>query len=161
MSPKPQGYVFRADYDAENRLTQISYTDADDIFHQSVFSYSYNHFLARVQTFENQRLSADVRIVRNGFLPLQDRSGQNAVLRSYTWALNMGGGIGGLLAMVQNAHAYQYLYDGKGNVAAVLDADQQQVASYRYDALANCWPKAALWTSLFSSLPNAVFPDRG
>ncbi|MCP4022637.1 MAG: RHS repeat-associated core domain-containing protein [Desulfobacteraceae bacterium] len=39
--------------------------------------------------------------------------------------------------MKQDGSNYQYLYDGKGNVAGVLDASQQTVASYRYDVFGN------------------------
>jgi RHS repeat-associated protein len=54
----------------------------------------------------------------------------------------MGGGIGGLLAVAEGGQHYQYLYDGKGNVSAVLDAAAQPVASYRYDAFGKLLAKA-------------------
>jgi uncharacterized protein RhaS with RHS repeats len=74
----------------------------------------------------------ETRIVRDGFLAVQERDENNTVLREYTWGLNLGGGIGGLLNLKQGGQDYAYLYDGKGNVAAVLDASQAVVAAYRY-----------------------------
>jgi RHS repeat-associated protein len=62
--------------------------------------------------------------------------------RSYTWGLNLSGGIGGLLAVTDAGQHYQYLYDGKGNVSAVLDAAAQPVASYRYDAFGKLLTKS-------------------
>ena len=57
----------------------------------------------------------------------------NNVTREYTWGLNKGGGIGGLLSLKESGSDYYYLYDGKGNVMVVLDSSQNPVASYRYD----------------------------
>jgi RHS repeat-associated protein len=48
-------------------------------------------------------------------------------------SLNKGSGIGGLLVMRQGGLDCDYLYDGKGNVSAVIDSTQAVVASYRYD----------------------------
>jgi RHS repeat-associated protein len=45
----------------------------------------------------------------------------------------MGGGIGGLLNLKQGGQDYSYLYDGKGNVSALINSTQQVVASYAYD----------------------------
>ena len=131
----PAGDIFTAQYDAENQLSVIEYTDSEGIAHESRFQYDYNGFLARVQTYVNHvpAPAADLRILRNGLLALQDRDGNNHTIRQYTWGLNLGGGIGGLLAMRQDGTNYQYLYDGKGNVTTVLDTANQTVASYRYD----------------------------
>lgn len=46
----------------------------------------------------------------------------------------MGGNIGGLLNLKQGGQNYAYLYDGKGNVTALLDGSQAVVAAYTYDA---------------------------
>jgi len=80
-----------------------------------------------------QTLVDTTRIVRNPTLPLQDRSGDNSVKNDYLWGLNYGGGIGGLLNLRQNGQGYDYLYDGSGNVHALLDVNTQIVASYRHD----------------------------
>ena len=82
---------------------------------------------------QNMTLVEDRRIVRDGKLAIQERDAANTLLREYTWGLNLGGGIGGLLAMRQSGQEFHYLYDGKGNVSAVIDSTQTVVASYRYD----------------------------
>jgi RHS repeat-associated protein len=64
---------------------------------------------------------------------LQERDSANNIVLEYTWGANKGGGIGGLLMMRQNGQNYYHLYDGKGNVSAVLNSSQSIVASYRYD----------------------------
>jgi RHS repeat-associated protein len=85
-----------------------------------------------IRKFENSSLVDETRIVRDGLLAVQERDGSNNVLREYTWGLNLGGGIGGLLNLKQGGQDYAYLYDGKGNVAAVIDSSQAVVAAYRY-----------------------------
>ena len=83
----------------------------------------------------------EIRIIRDGFLAIQDREPDNTVLREYTWGLNLGGGpstslrtgSSGLIDLEQNGQNYAYLYDGKGNVVAVLDNTEAVVATYRYD----------------------------
>ena len=70
----------------------------------------------------------------SGFLPIQERDAlANTITREYTWGINLGGGIGGLLNLKQNGDDYKYLYDGKGNVSALIDNTQAVVASYAYD----------------------------
>jgi RHS repeat-associated protein len=71
--------------------------------------------------------------VRGPYLDLQDRAADNSVQRDYLWGLNLGGGIGGLLNLKQGGQSYQYLYDGTGNVMALLDEAGQIAAAYRYD----------------------------
>lgn len=127
------GYVFIARYDAENRMTSLEYTDSSDIAHRQEFRYSGNGLLAEQKVYENGVLIDTVRIVRDGMMAIQDRDGNNAVLREYTWGLNLGGGIGGLLNLKQGGQNYAYLYDGKGNVEALLDTTESVVAAYRYD----------------------------
>jgi hypothetical protein len=60
---------------------------------------------------------------------VQERDENNIVTREYTWGIDMGGGIGGLLNLKQVGTDYSYLYDGKGNVMAVLNSTQSIVAS--------------------------------
>ncbi|MCI5138790.1 MAG: RHS repeat-associated core domain-containing protein, partial [Candidatus Electrothrix sp. AR1] len=62
------------------------------------------------------------------------RDSSNAVLREYTWGLNRGGGIGGLLDVRQGGQNYSYLYDGKGNVDGLIDDAEAMVAGYVYSA---------------------------
>jgi RHS repeat-associated protein len=125
------GFPFTATYDAEDRMTSLEYTDSS-VVHRTEYRYSGDGFLAVIRKFENSSLVDEIRIVRDGLLAVQERDGSNNVLREYTWGLNLGGGIGGLLNLKQGGQDYAYLYDGKGNVAAVLDGSQAVVAAYRY-----------------------------
>jgi RHS repeat-associated protein len=126
------GFPFTATYDAEDRMTSLEYTDSSSVVHRTEYRYSGDGFLAEIRKYENSALVDTVRIVRDGLLAVQDRDGSNNVLREYTWGLNLGGGIGGLLNLKQGGQDYAYLYDGNGNVAAVLDGSQAVVAAYRY-----------------------------
>ncbi|MEW6296044.1 MAG: RHS repeat-associated core domain-containing protein [Candidatus Diapherotrites archaeon] len=51
---------------------------------------------------------------------------------TYTWGQGLPGGIGGLLDLCQGGAQYSYLYDGKGNVTALLDANANIAATYAY-----------------------------
>ncbi len=133
----PAGYLFSASYDAENRLVELSYTDSDGLLHSKLYAYTWNDLLAQIQSYENGALVDDLRIVRAGFLPLQDRDGNNAVVRDYLWGRNGGGGIGGLLSMRTGGEDYYYHYDGRGNVTSVTDSTQQKVAEYTYTDYGN------------------------
>ncbi len=59
--------------------------------------------------------------------------------RYFVWGLDLSGamqgagGVGGLLAMVNQGHAYSYCYDANGNVGQVVDsADGSVAAHYEY-----------------------------
>ena len=131
------GYVFTAAYDAANRLKSLVYTNGSGITCSNQYLYRANWFLAEVKEYQNGVLSNDTRFVRAGYLPLQERSGTNTVSRGYAWGLNMGGGIGGLLNLKQNGQDYSFLYDGKGNVVALIKGTQAAAVGYAYDAFGN------------------------
>ena len=133
MGYTPEGYVFSASYDAENRLSGIEYTDGAANLRRIEYRYRADSFLAEIRKYENTALIDATRIVRGPYLALQDRAADNGVTGDYLWGLNFGGGIGGLLNLRQNGQGYDYMYDGIGNVTALLDPNQQVVASYRYD----------------------------
>jgi RHS repeat-associated protein len=140
-TPAPGNYNVSMTYDAENRLTSTEYTDSGAVVHRTEYFYSGNNFLAEIKKYEDASLVKTIRIVRAGFLPVQERDENNIITREYTWGLNMGGGIGGLLNLKQGGNDYLYLYDGKGNVMAVLNSTQSIVASYRYDEFGNLMDK--------------------
>jgi len=73
--------------------------------------------------------------VRSSYFPLQERNSNNTVAQEYFWDTTKAGGIGGLLHLIQNAQQYSYTYDGKGNVAALLDSSQSPIISYAYSPL--------------------------
>jgi RHS repeat-associated protein len=133
----PEGYEFDASYDAENRLTSIQYTDSGGVIHRTEYFYSGDHFLRRMVEYQNAVKTSDIRLVRQDFLDLQERDENNNVIREYLWGLNAGGGVGGLLALKQGGQEYSYVYDGKGNVSALLDTAQGVVAAYVYDPFGN------------------------
>ena len=130
----PSGYVFTAAYDAENRLSTISYTNHLGVVFSNVYRYAANQFLAEMRSYSNGSLTSQSRYVRDKFLEVQERSGANTIIREYAWGLNMGGGIGGLLDLKQTGQAYSCLFNGKGDVLALLDNTQTAVARYAYDA---------------------------
>jgi RHS repeat-associated protein len=133
----PGGYAVAMAYDAANRLISAEYTDGGGVVHRAEYGYRGDGFLARVLRYEDGVPVDERRFVRAGFLTVQERDGNNAVIREYVWNPYAPGGIGGLLGMKEGGADYSYLYDGKGNVTAVLDSSGQVVAAYRYDEFGN------------------------
>ncbi len=126
--------MFTAKYDAENRMTSLEYTDSSGVLTARNFATAATGLLAEQTWYENGTPVYTVHIVRDGMLAIQDRDGKNVMLREHTWGLNLGGGIGGLLNLKTAGQNYAYLYDGKGNVEAILDNAQAIMAAYRYDS---------------------------
>jgi RHS repeat-associated protein len=129
----PDGQMFTALYDGENRLRQIEYMGGGAL-NKIECLYSGKGFLAVLRIYQDGLQVDEIRILRDGMLALQERNGSDAVLREFTWGFDIGGGIGGLLDLNQGGSHYSYLYDGKGNVTALIDAAQGVAASYAYDA---------------------------
>ncbi|UCD36021.1 MAG: hypothetical protein JSU90_04090 [Nitrospiraceae bacterium] len=130
----PEGHLFTAAYDGENRLTSLEYIDGSGISHRTEYFYRGEGMLAELRKITDGTIRDALRIVRAGFLPVQERDENNNVTREYTWGLHTGGGIGGLLHLRHSGQGYFYLYDGRGNVMAVVDGSSHMtVASYRYD----------------------------
>jgi RHS repeat-associated protein len=127
------GYPFVATYDAENRMTALTYTGTGNVVFTTAYVYSGDGLLGIERRYENTVLILEMRFLRDGGLVVQDRLGDNRVVNAYTWGLSFGGGIGGLLNLTQAGSNYAYLYDGSGNVEAVLNSAQAVVAAYRYD----------------------------
>ena len=133
----PEGYMFTAVYDAENRLKSVEYTGSGGVVHKTEYLYSGNDFLAESKKYENGVLTSDTRFIRDGLLTLQERNASNNVIRENVWGSDIGSGIGGLLNLRQGGQDYSYLYDGKGNVTALIDGSQAADATYTYDVFGN------------------------
>jgi RHS repeat-associated protein len=85
----------------------------------------------------------ETRFVRDtNFNVLQERDSSNNVTRAYIWDEISPGSIGGLLELTQGGAQYDYLYDGKGNVSALIDANQNIVESYSYDSFGKLLSKS-------------------
>ena len=129
----PEGYTFTAGYDSTNRLTTIDYTDSSGVANQIRFAYM-DHKLVRRQHYQKGwQLIEERHYIYDGNLLLQERDQYNNVINEYTWGLGLPGGIGGLLGLNQGGAVYSYLYDGKGNVTALLDGNTNVAATYQYD----------------------------
>jgi RHS repeat-associated protein len=151
----PDGKTLAGIYDSGNRLTSVGYEIIAGMTYESyqtTYAYRGDGMVAKkeeeytkivnypaVEYYKNQ-----VKYIGYGLLPLQERDTNNSVLREYTWGKNIGGGIGGLLSMNQGGQNYFYLYDGKGNVTAVIDALQNVVATYAYDSFGNILSKSSV-----------------
>jgi len=141
QSYTPEGYEFTASYDVENRLRSIEYTDGSGVIHKTEYLYSGDDFLVEMKKYENSSLVSDIRFVRDGSLLVQVRDASNNIAHEYVWGPNLGGGIGGLLNLNVSGQNYSYLYDGKGNVAILLDSSQAIVTTYTYDTFGNLLSK--------------------
>lgn len=130
----PDGYLFKAAYDAANRLQQVTYTDGGGIARKIVYSYGGDGLVGQIDKYVGTKLTEQTRLVRDGFLVVQELDGLNgnSVKRQYVWQNAAQGGIGRLLALLENGHRYDYVYDDNGNVMALLDEAQNVVATYTY-----------------------------
>ena len=107
------------------------------VVHLIEYFYSADGFLAKIIRNEDGAPVSEERFVRSDRLTIQERDDGDAVTRKYTWGVSKGGGIGGLLNMSDVTGDYRYMYDGKGNVVAVMKNNQDIVVSYRYDEFGN------------------------
>ena len=74
------------------------------------------------------------RRVYDGMDVAQERDGQGALVALYVRGVDMGGGIGGLLARVFDVGTSFMHYDGRGNVVQLTDASGAVSGKYSYDA---------------------------
>jgi len=129
----PGGFFFTAQYDAHNRLESIQYTDGTGTVRRSTFTFNGAGFLAVKKEYSNGILTGETRYLRDRALVFQERDGSNAATADYSWGIGYGGGVGGLLGLKKGVSNYSYLYDGKGNVTALIDSAQSLAAEYAYD----------------------------
>jgi len=79
-------------------------------------------------------LQSTIRFLRDDSRIIQERNADNQVFNHYLWRHDTFSGTDYLLALGQTGITYNYLYDGKDNVSALIDATKAVVASYRYNA---------------------------
>lgn len=129
----PEGSTYSASYDANNRLNLIKNYDKTEI----TYIYGADDFIYYRYDKDQKGKTTPIAYVRNGGLLLGELDANKKFTRQYAWGANLGGGIGGLLNLKQDGQDYSYLYDGKGNVTALLDSSQNVVAEYTYDPFGN------------------------
>ncbi|MGR4021367.1 RHS repeat-associated core domain-containing protein [Vibrio harveyi] len=125
------GVPFEAEYDAENRLTKLSFTKGSTIYREE-FVYAYNHMLTHYKLYKNKTLVEDKKFVRFGLIELQQRNAHGQVVQEYAWDKLAAGGIGGLLVTKAKNEVFTYIYNHLGHVQKVLDSSGQKIESYRY-----------------------------
>ena len=156
-------------YDAENRLTNVFVTTAWKT------EFAYDGFGRRrierdyAWVSGNWSRTNETRFIFDGFVPIQERDSNNAVLVTYTRGLDLSGGIngaggiGGLLARTDGNGSTFYHADGAGNVTALMDGNQNIVARYEYDPygrMLGMWGKMGPVNVMrFSSMPHFQTAD--
>ncbi|MEW6199427.1 MAG: hypothetical protein AB1601_12290, partial [Planctomycetota bacterium] len=145
------GVGLRAEYlwDAENRLIQVQPANGTQVYGDKAVKFWYD-YLGRCVQKEVQTWTAGSpddyvvterrKFMYHGWLPILelDAMNSNAVLRAYTWGLDLSGtldglaGVGGLLAVHQaqtgggagggglDAGDYLYFHDTSGNVGQLV-----------------------------------------
>jgi len=103
-----------------------------------------SHFSQHPNRLNPWAVEEDLKFIYDGWQCVAELNAtNNALVRSYTWGLDMSGtttgagGVGGLISMTVHqgplAGTYFYCYDGNGNVAALVNAaDGATAASYEY-----------------------------
>ena len=141
----PDGVLFTATYDTENRMQSIAADGPDQCTlpqypqfpfpcpHSRDYKYRYDGSLTQVKKQDGTASSVTTNYVGFGRNPLQERDKNNNVIKEYTWGPDLWKGFARLLSLRQSGQDYYYLYDGKGNVTAIIDNSQAVVAAYAYD----------------------------
>jgi RHS repeat-associated protein len=125
------GEIFTAEYDAENRLTSMSFI-RDGVSIEERFSYNYNHQLVSYSRYDNGELASEKNLVRLGLLEMQERDGSDTVIAENSWRLGKPGGIGGLLLRTEGDQEYSYITNHLGHVIAVYNQSGEKVESHQF-----------------------------
>ncbi len=125
------GVPFLAEYDAENRLTSMSFSK-NGVSIEERFYYQYDLMLAKYERFENGTLNETKHFVRFGLLELQERDAANNVIAENVWRIDSVGGVDGLVARQKQADHYSYLTNHLGHVYGVLDNTGTRLATHAY-----------------------------
>jgi RHS repeat-associated protein len=145
------GISYTATYDAENRLVSVSSAS-----HSATFTYGYDGFLVK-QVVDG----VETRFVNAGGLCMQERNSSNTVTRVFVWDPSAPGGIGGLLEASLGGPLYYYLYDGKGNVNAVIDGNQNIAVLYGYDPFGGLMAQSGTLDQPYRFSTKYYYPEFG
>ena len=129
------------DYDDANRL--ISVTVSNSYRTEFVYDGLGRRRIVRDFTWAsaigNWQSASETRYVCDGYLPVQERNGNNTVLVTYTRGLDLSGtfggagGIGGLFARTDGNGSAYYHSDAGGNITSLTDGSGNAVARYSND----------------------------
>jgi RHS repeat-associated protein len=136
-------------WDAENRLTSAVSLTNTPVASQRKVEWQFDGKGRRIRqtTYDGSSgscaVTEDLKFISDGWRHIAELNAtNNALIRSYTWGLDLSGsmdgagGVGGLLMMNSVANgAHFYAYDGNGNVAVLVKASDGTVsANYEYEA---------------------------
>jgi hypothetical protein len=136
-------------WDAENRAIGFERISSAPTESKVKLDCTYDHAWRRIQKIVSTNngsgyfASITNRFVYDRWNLIAILDSQSAVLQSFTWGLDLSGteqgagGVGGLISMTvhsgANAGTYFYCYDGNGNVVALVNAaDGEIAAQYEY-----------------------------
>ena len=140
---------FSYTWDGENRLISAeSLTNTPTASKRKVtWEYDGKGRRIRQTTYDGSSgsyvVTEDLKFVSDGWRHIVELNATNdALVRSYTWGLDLSGsmdgagGVGGLLMMNSAANGtHFYAYDGNGNVAGLVNANDGTIsAKYEYEA---------------------------
>ncbi len=137
-------------YNGENRLIVVEPQSPVVGDTKSEFAYDYQgrRRVKKVSVYKGGKWQQEIEIsfLYDGWNLIAELDGSNKTETNYVWGLDLSqslqgaGGIGGLLARVDQATGKEhfYFYDGNGNVGQLVDAaDDSLAASYEYDPYGN------------------------
>ncbi|HDZ62365.1 MAG TPA: RHS repeat-associated core domain-containing protein, partial [Nitrospirae bacterium] len=137
-------------YNAENRLISVELDTPLDGDTKVEFTYDYMGRRVKKDVYSylagNWELNAESLFLYDGWNLVEEQSGsgQPSANKYYIWGLDLSqslqgaGGIGGLVASIDDTSAYQYAYDGNGNVGQLINTSDASIAAhYEYDPYGN------------------------
>jgi RHS repeat-associated protein len=133
-------------YNAENRLIEVSPDTPIEGDKRVTFLYDYMGRRVQKSVYAYisgaWQLDKEILFVYDGWNLIKETitpAGQAAMDKYYVWGLDLSnslqdaGGVGGLLATIDNGKAYYYCYDANGNVGQMIDSSDGTVAAhYQY-----------------------------
>ena len=144
------GAPFTATYDDLNRLVVLTFTDTGAVVRSVRYEYDGDGRLAAATETADGVTVRDAAFVRLGPMLLRERDGSGAVVRDYTWS-GVDGGWKRVLGLRQGGADYDYLFDNRGRIAALINGAQTVVAAYGYDAFGAPFAAGSITQPLRSS----------